>query len=110
MIWKAALIDSPTGAATPTNLGWTMKNGQLFPITLPNDVSPAPVEVLQMIKYGCTSSSPCSTGRCSCVSSQMSCSVFCSCHALTRCNNSHTRTRTVDAEEDGEEIRSWTNY
>ncbi|KAG0719010.1 Periostin [Chionoecetes opilio] len=48
---------------------------------LPEDVHLVPIEVLQMIKCGCASSTPCSSGRCSCVVAQMSCSMFCNCHA-----------------------------
>ena len=38
----------------------------LSPVALPPDVSPAPVEVLRLIKCGCSSSQPCLTLRCSC--------------------------------------------
>jgi hypothetical protein len=98
MIWKSALSDSPPTAADPLLYGWTMKDSKLFPVLLPEDVSPAPVEVLQMIKCGCSSARPCSSGRCSCVLAQMSCSMFCTCHARADCNNGHTRCVTVDEE------------
>ncbi|KAG0702857.1 hypothetical protein GWK47_025000 [Chionoecetes opilio] len=58
---------------------------------LPEDVHLVPIEVLQMIKCGCTSSTPCSSGRCS----------FCGCSKVVfdvlqlsrgpECNNVNTR-------------------
>ena len=101
MIWKSALSSSPPAQADPVQYGWTKKDSNLFPVMLPDDVSPAPVEVLQMIKCGCASSRPCSTGRCSCVLAQMSCSMFCNCHAAADCNNDHTR--NISSQDDEHE-------
>ena len=74
----------------PLHFGWTRDADTelLSPIALPPDVSPAPVDVLKIIKCGCTS---CSTARCSCAAAQLSCSVFCGCHGDI-CNNKHTVT------------------
>ena len=69
--------------------GWKFDpdEASLMPETLPVDVSPVPVEVLQMIKCGC---STCSTSRCSCSAAKLSCSVFCNCHNNQECRNEHT--------------------
>ncbi|KAG1650806.1 hypothetical protein GQR58_027718 [Nymphon striatum] len=51
MIWKSTLSSSPPAAADPVQYGWNKKDHKLFPAMPPDDCSPAPVEVLQMIKY-----------------------------------------------------------
>ena len=63
--------------------GWFMNTGLniLEPEGLPPDVSPAPVDILKMIKCGCASSHPCSSPRCGCSSVCLSCSEFCSCQS-----------------------------
>ena len=102
MIWKSALSSGPPSAANPLRYGWTETDNILLPIMIPEDVSPVPVEVLQMIKCGCTASQPCSTGRCSCVTAQLACSIFCRCHG-NHCYSKHTRSKTSyedDKEDD----------
>ena len=37
--------------------------------------------LMHLIKCWCSTSRPCSTGRCRCVAVQMSCSMFCTCNA-----------------------------
>ena len=91
IIWNSSLSSAPPASADPVQFGWAIQEGNLFPVMLPADVSPVPVEVLQMIKCGCSSTRPCATSRCSCFIAQMSCSMFCSCHAGAECNNIHTR-------------------
>ena len=72
MIWKSSLSNAPPAAADPVQYAWAKKeDNKLFPVMLPDGVSPAPVEVLQIIKCGCASARLCSTGRCSCVVAQM---------------------------------------
>ena len=46
--------------------------------------------VRQVVNCVCSSTCPCSSGRCSCVTTQMSCSMFCACHAGPDCNNKQT--------------------
>ena len=48
---------------------------------------------------GCASSRPCSTGRCGYVLAQMSCSIFCDCHAVADCSNHHTRNTSSQDDE-----------
>jgi hypothetical protein len=101
MIWKSALSNSPPTEADPVKYGWKRnENGMLFPVILPENIDPAPSEVLQMIKCGCASTNPCASGRCSCVVAQMSCSIFCNCHAQLDCNNKHTRIRATEEDDD----------
>lgn len=91
LIWKSSLSDQPPPSADPVHLGWMNTDSYLVPRMLPEDVHLVPTEVLQMIKCGCASRTPCSSGRCSCVVAQMSCSMFCNCHAGPDCNNVNTR-------------------
>ena len=104
MVWKSADLQQPPDL-NPTPYGWARNsNDTLISVMLPSDVSPAPVEVLQLIKCGCAAARPCSSGRCSCVAAQMSCSMFCKCHAYLVCNNEHTPHIRADVgDEDDEE-------
>ena len=73
----------------PAHYGWKYDEDEemLLPIALPEDVDPAPLDVLKLIKCGCDS---CSTTRCSCRIAGLSCSMFCKCHD-NECNNPHTK-------------------
>ena len=52
LIWKSSLASEPPVAANPVQYRWTeTEDKKLLPVALP-DVSPAPAEVLQMIKCG----------------------------------------------------------
>ena len=64
-IWKGSLSPDPP-QMDPVQYGWSRgeDNSTLSPIMLPANVSPVPVDVLQMIKCGCSSERSCSTGRC----------------------------------------------
>lgn len=67
MIWMSAL-DADPPQLDPIKYGWSHDeaSGILLPVTLPIDVSPAPDEILKLIKCGCSSSLLCSTMWCSC--------------------------------------------
>ena len=99
MIGKAALSSGPPVSANSVRYGWTANDGNLLPVMLPDDVSPVPFEVLQMIKCGCSLSQPYFTGNYSCVVAQMSCSMFCNRHATNSCNNQHARNTTSSSDE-----------
>ena len=64
-IWKAAL-DADPPSINPVIYGWSLDESSdtLLHVALPPDVSPAPDEVLKLIRCGCLSSRPCSTCRC----------------------------------------------
>jgi hypothetical protein len=47
----------------------------MIPVTLPQNVSIAPSEVLEMIKCGCTTDTPCSTAMCE----YHNLAIFCGC-------------------------------
>jgi len=94
-IWLSAMSADPP-ALNPINYGWAKIDDRLSPVTLPDNVSPVPLAILQFIKCGCSAERPCSSSRCSCVVAQMSCSLFCKCHAHVECCNEHTKSVTAE--------------
>ena len=66
-ISKSAL-ESESSALDPAEYGWERDERVrcMFLLTLPPNVSVAPSEVLEMIKCGCTTDTPCSTAMCEC--------------------------------------------
>ncbi len=91
-IWRNALQSDPP-ELDPTQYGWyrDATTKMLQPVMLPEDVSPAPISVLKLIKCGCSSGRPCSTARCSCASAKLSCSMFCTCRGREDCHNEQTK-------------------
>ena len=75
----------------------------IAPNHTPAGVSAAPLTILHLIKCGCSTSRPCSTGRCGCVAAQMSCSMLCCCYAGSDCCNEHTRTVAANPVADEED-------
>ena len=86
----------------PNHYGWHKDEDgtTLSPATLPPGVSVVPINILQMVKCGCSTSQPCYTGRCGCVGAHMSCSMFFNCSAGSVCCNEHTRTIAASLDED----------
>ena len=70
---------------------------------MPYDVSPAPLDVLQLIKCGCASERPCSTAQCGCFMANLSCSMFCGCHGDYKCCNVNSITGSTHADIDNED-------
>ena len=104
-IFRSALHPDPPDL-NPVDYGYYMNadTKRLELIGIPVNVSPAPESVLNMIKCGCSSSTPCSTSRCSCYAARLSCSVFCSCHGDSNCKNPETNCSVrVDQTEDYDE-------
>ena len=99
MIWKSAIEMAPP-IADPTNYGWPEEEARLLPVMFPQNVALVPDKVLQIIRCGCASTHPCSTAKCKYIIAQMSCSVFCKCHAGPNCNNDHSKTLTPQEDED----------
>ena len=83
---------------SPREYGWTYDElSKCFdPVTLPSGVEPAPVEVLQLIRCGCSSDKPCQSARCSFYSAHVKCSVLCVCHGL--CSNKNIEDDNNDYE------------
>ena len=105
-IWRCALNPDPPDI-NPAHYGWTYdaKNTCFSPIAMPSDVSPAPLEVLKLIKCGCSSSQPCSTSRCSCTSAQLACSIFCACCGGDECRNQRTiASMSVEDSDDSDDF------
>ena len=106
-VWRSSLDPDPP-VLDPLHYGWSCSDGDnmVSPVALPPDVSPAPVEVLKLIKCGCSSSQPCLTSRCSCNSAQLSCSIFCACAGSAECRNQRTITsiRVHDDSDNEDEI------
>ena len=102
-LWRAALEPDPP-ALNPVDYGWTLDEVNQFyePVLLPLDVSPAPLDVLQLIKCGCASEHPCGSARCSCYAARLSCSMFCSCHGEHCYNVNNVNGITQDNQDDND--------
>ena len=89
-IWKSANESRPP-ELEPTKYGWRrdIVSKSLVPITLPPDVALAPPEVLELIRCGCCSQTPCS---CRCSVAKLSCTVFCTCDGEAVCDNESNKT------------------
>ena len=101
-IWRAALEVNPP--MVEFTHGWTKDevSSTLIPCPLPQDVKPAPDDVLKRIRCGCSSTRPCATARCSCPASRLSCSVFCGYHGAEDCCNEQTKSSTLPDEDEDE--------
>ena len=100
-IWRSVLEPDPP-ALSPMYYGWTLDESKqlLRSVPLPDDVSPAPMDVLQLIRCGCSSDMPCMTARCSWYAARLSCSMFCGCHADYNCHNEHSVAGVAQVEQD----------
>ena len=76
-IWKSAHDPDPP-SLDPTEYGWVRDEATktLTPRTLPLDVALAPSNILELIRYGCSTDEPCGTQRCGCNSGHLSCTFF----------------------------------
>ena len=103
-IWKSSLQQSPP-ALDPVKYGWCRDavSKSLTPLTVPDDVSLAPQELLKLIRCSCGGDAPCRTQRCSCNSTNLSCTVFCSCQGGPSCSNDNTRQCEQAADEDDDD-------
>ena len=74
IIWESATQSDPPDL-DPNQYGWHKDEDAttLSPTTLPPGVSVVPINILEMVKCGCSTSQPCSTGKCGCVGAHMSC-------------------------------------
>ena len=64
----------------PTFYRWVHDEIKIFcQVGIPDCISPAPPEVLNLIKSNCWFNKPCSSEKWTCVSSKLACSVMCQC-------------------------------
>jgi len=103
-VWNSVLSEDPPDM-DPCNFGWSKDEPtkSLVPVSVPDDVEPAPPEILQVIRCGCSTDQPCSTGRCKCTRAQLTCTFFCSCNAENVCYNQWTKRATEESDQDSEE-------
>ncbi len=90
-IWKAALQQDPP-ELDPLEFGWASEgpSGAYCPVSLPSKVEVAPSDILKLINCSCSSDRPCFWQRCSCLSAQLACSLFCKCEGSSTCCNPKT--------------------
>jgi hypothetical protein len=102
-IWKSALDEYPPDL-NPSNFGWVKDttSKSLSPVTVPQDVLPAPPEILQIISCGCSRNEACSTCQCGCRKGQLACTVFCKCTKEGNCHNPWTKYATEPSDDDHE--------
>ena len=100
LVWRSYKSMDPPNL-NPEDYGWKFDEDEemLLPIPLPDNVDPAPQDILKLIKCGCDS---CSTTRCSCLIANLSCSMFCKCHD-NQCNNPNTKSMLNPPTDDNEE-------
>ena len=92
-IWKAAqTFDPPT--VDPTIYGYSRHDPSrsLLPTTVPESVSLAPAEIMDLIKCKCDDATPCRTMRCRCSCNKLPCTLFCKCNGGVECHNELTKT------------------
>ena len=90
-IWKSAALSNPP-AMDPTKFGWERDelSRTLVPRMMPPNTGIAPPEVLQMIRCGCSSETPCYTSHCRCTAAKLPCTVSCACRGEMCCKNERT--------------------
>ena len=77
----------------PTQYGWMHEelSRQLIPRMVPQETCLAPDELLRSIRCSCKNDTACKKKQCKCNSSQMACSMICSCEGSRLCHNQRTR-------------------
>jgi hypothetical protein len=100
-IWKTALDEDPPDLDA-SDFGWIKdeSSASLSPVTVSPEIPTAPPGILQMIRCGCSSDQPCSTGICGCHKGQLTCTVFCACNMDRNCQNQWTKYATQTSDEE----------
>ena len=100
-IWKSAQYPDPPDM-DPTAFGWYKDHTRrcLLPVMFPDGVITAPQEILEMVRCGCASVTPCQTGRCSCQAAKLPCTLFCGCQSKDVCRNDFTKLCSSINDED----------
>jgi len=103
-IWKAALQSKPPNM-NPEEYGWAREetSKSLLPVPMPTDVALAPPQILELIRCGCTSGTPCRTAQCGCCAAHLPCTFFCACHRDSNINCHNERTKQVEHDIDNDE-------
>lgn len=85
ILWRTLVHTPPE--LSPEAFGWKKDpcNKALIPISVPENVKVAPDYILQMIRCGCKSKSPCNSKKCSCAVNSVPCTIFCACFRLGCC-------------------------
>ena len=96
-LWTAALNSDPPDM-NPTDFGWKVdpSNQILLPVTLPTGTLAAPQQVLNLLCCNCSSTEACSTRRCSCRKTELTCSVFCKCSTKSELTCANPLNKTID--------------
>ena len=91
-IWKSALESEPP-ALDPVDFGCERDEHTrcLIPVTVQPNVSLALLEMLEMVRCGCATDTPCLMAMCGCNTAHLPCTMFCGCHGEVHCQNEHTR-------------------
>ena len=82
ILWRDLTIDPRS--LNPETYGWTRDedNKAMTPTMTPESVKSVPEYILETVKCGCKSATPCSTKRCGCKEKGLSCTIFCACHSI----------------------------
>ena len=80
-LWRSISVNPEL---SPEENGWKRDtaNKTLCPTSLPDNTKPAPDYILEIIKCGCKTDTPCSTKKCSCRVKGLPCTIFCACFSV----------------------------
>jgi len=73
-------------------------------LLFPPDRAPLPLEIIKMVRCGCSSNWPCSSARSSSVIAQLACSIFCVCHKTENCSSEKNGVASVDEDEEQNQL------
>ena len=76
LLWRDISLDPRS--LNPEGYGWTKDevNKTMTPTYAPENIKPVPDYMLETVKCGCKSATPCSTKRCGCKEKGISCTIF----------------------------------
>ena len=91
LLWRDLSLDPRS--LNPESYGWTKDevNKTMTPTYAPENIKPVPDYILETVKCGCKSATPCSTKRCGCKEKGLSCTIFCACHPIGCSRTSSTQ-------------------
>ena len=83
-----------------TEYGFQVTQGLMLPVKLPAGELCAPQEVMNLIKYNCTT--VCQTKHCSCAKLILVCTMYCKCKGSRLCQNSVNVSQASNSDTDDE--------